>query len=78
MTTQSILILDNGWIERQETNYPLITIKLSDIDTVKFTSYNEIIITMKSQKIFFKRDSNKNEYFRIIKMWEEYLSRDCS
>jgi len=74
MKTQSLLILDGDWKEVGECNYKFIAVKLSNIEFVLFSEWDETIVVLKSGTKYMKHGEDKSEYFRIIQLWEDYLS----
>lgn len=72
MKVQQILILEN-YTESRVGKYEYISIALKDVDMVTFSEFGEILITMKCGRKLFNRNVDKSEYWRIIKMWNEYV-----
>jgi hypothetical protein len=76
MKNQQILILDDGWkiLDEQSENIPrYIALSLSDISSVIMLPDFDVRIQLNSGEILHNKFDCSNEFFRITKLWNEYL-----
>ena len=76
MSIHNIVILDGEWeiLNEQCKNIPrYIALSLSDVSSIIMLKDFEVRIQLNSGEILHKACDSINEFFRITRLWDDYL-----